>query len=196
MDSEQSMGCTAIGFLDFTDLGGRLDVTLPAGDISPQTLDVLAKFLGIGGVLLNVSLEHVNLIRGIFDVLLLLSGGVVAEMLERCKLHLLIVLFFLPFSIMPFIISRAAAPRTAWTWRRSSLNLIRGIFDVLLLLSGGVVAEMLERCNLHLLIVLFFLALLHHAVHHLNHFLQAQEHQEPPPHHHRSARYLCRRAPS
>ena len=84
-----SVGGIMVRLLNFADLGGCLNVTISHGDVLLMFCNLLG---GLGcnrRVRLNVCLEHVYLLVGLFNCTLLLNGCVVTGLLVGGKLHLL-----------------------------------------------------------------------------------------------------------
>mmetsp|Transcript_79762 Transcript_79762/g.203125 ORF Transcript_79762/g.203125 Transcript_79762/m.203125 type:complete len:205 (-) Transcript_79762:72-686(-) len=86
-----------VGLLDLTHLRRRLLVAGPDGDVLVVLSDFLGQHCGRRGVLLDVRLQHIDLLVGLLDRAFLLHRCVVAELLEGGKLHLLAV--FLLFAL-------------------------------------------------------------------------------------------------
>merc|ERR1719197_616118 len=81
-----------VDLLNLSDIGGRLDVALPGGDVRVKVCDLFAKLCRIGVILSDVSGVHLDCFSFLRDVAVFLVFGMTAELLVGCKLDLLLML--------------------------------------------------------------------------------------------------------
>mmetsp|Transcript_150888 Transcript_150888/g.366486 ORF Transcript_150888/g.366486 Transcript_150888/m.366486 type:complete len:201 (-) Transcript_150888:69-671(-) len=84
--------CTIVGLFQVADFCGSFAVAIPDRNVLVMACDLRGQHCRVSCVLLDVSLQLIDLLSCFLDIPCLLHAGVVAELLVRGELHLLRVL--------------------------------------------------------------------------------------------------------